>query len=112
MKWILNKTIYQIYLLIQLRSSFSLAMLDIIYAGANFHTHLLMHSSATSGITTITSSGDRSGGSITTATGHVSSTSGYIQTVCGIVPGKAVSCQTQACTGKIGKPITPSASGI
>ena len=59
-----------------------------------------MNNHALSGTTTISASGDISGGTITTTIGSISSTSGSKHTHNGTVSRKVGSFQTSACTGK------------
>ena len=58
-----------------------------------------MNNHALSGTTTISASGDISGGTITTTIGSISSTSGSKHTHNGTVSRKVGSFQTSACTG-------------
>ena len=69
--------------------------------GITIYKLLSMNNDAISGITNITSSGDGSGGNITTTAGHISSTSGNIHTIHASVAYTCGTFQTRACTGKI-----------
>ena len=69
--------------------------------GINVYNALLINCNLLSGITSITASGDRAGGSSTPTSSNSSSFSGNIQTREGTVRGKSGSFQVLACAGLI-----------
>ena len=87
-------------------------MLNVINPGVNIDKHLALSSNAISGIMHINASGDISGGSITTHTGHISSTSGKQPTINGTIACKNLSCQHLPCAGTDGKTTTPTSAGV
>ena len=93
-------------------TSFNLGKCLIWLIQVNLFKPLSLHSNPICWITTMFTFGDVSGESITTATRHISSTSGNIQTHNLLVSSKVGSFLSLACTGACGKPIPPSASGI
>ena len=92
------------------RNNFSSTMFNAIHTSVNTYKHLSFKSNVSSGLTCISASVDKPGGSITTATGNMTSTTcNSFQT---IVSGKAGPFQNLTCTGTIGKPTTPSSACV